>query len=72
MNPLGVLRARDIMRPVSGTPDHAIPADILIRDGMDRLIDSERPIGVEEDGRIIGQIAKDDLLRTLSGPLGET
>ena len=71
MNPLGVLRARDIMRPVSGTTEHAIPADMLIRDGMDQLIDSESPIGVEEDGRVIGQIAKDDLLRTLSGPVGQ-
>ena len=59
------------MRPVAGPPEHAIPADILIRDGMDRLIGSESPVGVEEDGRIIGQIAKDDLLRTLSGPLDQ-
>ncbi len=67
MNPLGVLRARDLMKPVAGEIDGSIPADMLIRDGMDRLIGSSNPIGVDEDGTVIGQLSKDDLLAGMSG-----
>ncbi|QHQ35240.1 choline ABC transporter ATP-binding protein [Algicella marina] len=66
MNPLGVLRACDLMQPVTGETQGTLPADLLIRDGMDRLIGSNSPIGVEEGGRIVGQISKDDLLASMA------
>ena len=68
MNPLGVLRARDVMGPVNGTPEQTIDADMLIRDGMERMIGSSVPIGVTENGKVIGQVSKDDLLTGLSDP----
>ncbi len=70
MNPLGVLRARDLMRPLAGTPSVTIDADQLIRDEMERMIGSDGPIGVTENGAVIGQLTKDDLLRGLSNPSG--
>jgi glycine betaine/proline transport system ATP-binding protein len=70
MNPLGVLRARDLMRPAVGTLAVTIDADQLIRDEMERMIGSDGPIGVTENGAVIGQLSKDDLLRGLSNPSG--
>ncbi len=65
MNPLGVLRARDLMEPVTGETTGDIPADMLIRDGMDRLIGADRPLAVVEAGRVIGQLGKDNMLKGL-------
>ncbi|NDU99774.1 choline ABC transporter ATP-binding protein [Pseudoroseicyclus tamaricis] len=65
MNPLGVFRARDLMTPLTTEPTIKIDADHLVRDGIARLIESEGTIGVEEDGRVIGQLTRDDVLRGL-------
>ena len=70
MNPLGVLRARDLMRASRGAHEVTIEADALIRDGMERMIGAPGPIGVVENGAVIGQLSKDDLLRGLSNPSG--
>ncbi|WP_375174128.1 choline ABC transporter ATP-binding protein [Pseudooceanicola sp.] len=70
MNPLGVLRARDLMRPATGSPAMTIDADGLIRDSMEQMIGSDGPIGVVEDGAVIGELSKDDLLRGLANPSG--
>lgn len=67
MNPLGVLRTRDLMRPPDGAPSHTLPADMLIKNCMDHLIGMEGPVGVEENGQIVGQLSKDDLLKALAG-----
>ena len=66
MNPLGVLRARDLMKPLTSEPAETIDADSLVRDGFDTLLASDRPIGVTEHGALIGQLGKDDVLRGLS------
>jgi glycine betaine/proline transport system ATP-binding protein len=70
MNPLGVLRARDVMVPLANgaQPDVTIPADMLIRDGMDLVIGATAPIGVVDGDQVIGQISQDDLLTGLSDP----
>ena len=70
MNPLGVLRARDLMRASRGAHEVTIEADALIRDGMERMIGAPGPIGVVENGAVIGQLSTDDLLRGLSNPSG--
>jgi len=70
MNPLGVLRARDLMRPATGTPAMTVEADGLIRDSMEQMIGSDGPIGVVEGGTVIGELSKDDLLRGLANPSG--
>jgi glycine betaine/proline transport system ATP-binding protein len=53
------------MEPVTGETGGEIPADMLIRDGMDRLIGADRPLAVVEAGRVIGQLGKDNMLKGL-------
>ncbi|EAU47698.1 choline ABC transporter ATP-binding protein [Salipiger bermudensis] len=66
MNPLGVLRARDLMTPLTTSPSRTIEADSLVRDGFDTLLGSDAPVGVTENGQLVGQLGKDDVLRGLS------
>lgn len=66
MNPLGVLRTRDLMRQPDGALSHTVPADMLIKHCMDRLIGMDGPIGIEENGQLVGQLSKDDLLKGLA------
>ncbi len=66
MNPLGVLRARDLMTPLTTSPSLSIEADSLVRDGFDTLLGSDAPVGVVENGQLVGQLGKDDVLRGLS------
>ncbi|EIE49545.1 hemolysin [Salipiger aestuarii] len=66
MNPLGVLRPRDLMQPVTSAPTMTVDADSLMRDGFDILIGHDGPVGVTENGQLIGQLGKDDVLRGLN------
>jgi glycine betaine/proline transport system ATP-binding protein len=70
MNPLRVLCARDAMEPAEGTPEQAVPADADIRSVMDLLRRDGRPVGVTEDGRLLGQVTKDTVLARLLDPRG--
>lgn len=70
MNPLGVLCARDVMDPVDGIPEGAVAPDACIRDVMAHVMAQGRPVGVSEDGRLIGQISKDGVLARLLDPRG--
>lgn len=70
MNPLGVLRAQDVMEPASGTPEQTVGPDAAIRDVMDMVRQDGRPVGVIENGRIVGQISKDAVLAKLLDPRG--
>ena len=71
MNPLGVLRARDVMRaetPLAG----ALPvdADARVQEVMTTLVNSESDLAVMEGDRPIGVIGKNDVLTYLSDPTG--
>ncbi|GGG62599.1 choline ABC transporter ATP-binding protein [Salipiger pallidus] len=66
MNPLGVLRVRDLMQPVAGTPTQTVAADTLVRDVFATLIASDAPVGVTDGGQLIGQLGKNDVLRGLA------
>ena len=68
MNPLGVLCARDVMQPASGTPDLTVPPDADIHDVMTQVIDTGQPVGVIEDGTLLGEITKDGVLAKLLDP----
>ena len=68
MNPLGVLCARDVMEPVQGTPKLTVAPDTDIREVMDKVGHTGAPVGVEEGGRIIGQVTKDRVLAKLLDP----
>jgi glycine betaine/proline transport system ATP-binding protein len=71
MNPLGVLCARDVMGPISdtGAPD-AVGPETNIREVMDRVRQTGRPVPVTENGNIIGQITKESVLAKLVDPRG--
>lgn len=68
MNPLGVLRAGDLVEPLSGTPDTQVAADANIRVVMERLGDSGQALAVVEGDSVIGQITKDRVLSKLLNP----
>ncbi len=70
MNPLGVLRAQDVMEPAEGTPEHTVAPDDAIRDVMEIVRRDGRPVGVVADGRLLGQISKDTVLAKLLDPRG--
>lgn len=68
MNPLGVLCARDVVEPVNGTPDITVSPDTDIREVMNQIGDTTKAVGVEVDGKLVGQITKDRILAKLLDP----
>ncbi|MEM6826020.1 MAG: choline ABC transporter ATP-binding protein [Pseudomonadota bacterium] len=72
MNPLGVLCARDVMVSADGAPEITVEPDADIRDVMTKVQASGRPVGVAENGRLLGQITKDGVLAKLLDPRGGT
>src|SRR6056297_3419173 len=70
MNPLGVLCARDVMEPADGTPDATVPADATIQAVMEAAQGHDAPVGVVEDGALLGQITRNRILAKLLDPRG--
>ncbi len=68
MNPLGVLCARDVMEPVQGVPRITVGPGTDIREVMEKVGHTGAPVGVEEDGAVIGQVTKDGVLAKLLDP----
>ena len=69
MNPLGVLRACDVMEPVAASaPIRNVAPDEKIKNIINDLIEHDMPIGVEEQGNIIGQITPQGVLTKLLDP----
>jgi glycine betaine/proline transport system ATP-binding protein len=68
MNPLGVLRARDVMEPVGATGGPEVAASTMVRDVMQALLDGEGAAVVVESGQAIGQVTKDSILRGILDP----
>ena len=58
MNPLGVLCASDVMEPAAGAPERAVPADMEVETVMRMLLEAEGPLGVEQEGDLVGQATK--------------
>ncbi|MCR9108795.1 choline ABC transporter ATP-binding protein [Marivita sp. XM-24bin2] len=71
MNPLGVLRARDVMR-AGKAEDNAPPvdADARVQEVMTTLVNSTTDLAVVDNGVPIGVIGKNDVLAYLSDPTG--
>ena len=63
MNPLGVLTARDVMEPGQG--GEIVAPETPIRDFMPRL--ARGPLGVAEEGRALGRVTAESVVRRLSG-----
>jgi glycine betaine/proline transport system ATP-binding protein len=70
MNPLGVLTARDVMEPATGQHDATVPPDAVIQSVMEEVKAARAPIGVVENGAVIGQITRDTVIATLLDPRG--
>jgi len=70
MNPLRVLCARDAMEAAEGTPEHVVSPDADIRNVMELVRSHGLPVGVVEDGRIVGQVTRDTVLAKLLDPRG--
>ncbi|TMV04200.1 choline ABC transporter ATP-binding protein [Ruegeria sediminis] len=68
MNPLGVLCARDVMEPLSSSPNRTVSPDARIQDVMNQVIETGQPVGVVENGELLGQITKDGVLAKLLDP----
>ncbi|MCL4107676.1 UNVERIFIED_CONTAM: hypothetical protein GTU68_022137 [Idotea baltica] len=68
MNPLGVLCARDVLEPATGTPKVTVGPDTDIREVMEKVSETGAPVGVIDDGKIIGQVTKDRVLSKLLDP----
>lgn len=66
MNPLGVLRARDLVEAAPNAPTTTVDADLPVRDVMAQL--GDQPIGVTEGDTLIGQITRDRVLAKLLDP----
>ena len=67
MNPLNVLRAREVMQPAAEAAADAreITPETPVREIMILQNQAPRPIAVVEDGRVIGRISTDDVVRAL-------
>jgi glycine betaine/proline transport system ATP-binding protein len=70
MNPLGVLCARDVMEPTTGTPAVTVPPDASIQTVMEKVQGHDAPLGVALNGEILGQISRDGILAKLLDPRG--
>ncbi len=67
MNPLGVLRARDVMTGGKQVSDsaHSVDADMKIRDLMDYFDESIPSVAVVDEGQVLGHVTKDSILDNL-------
>ena len=68
MNPLGVLTAADMMTEVVGAPERTVPAATPIREVMAAVLASGRPVGVERDGSLVGEVSRDRVIARLMDP----
>jgi glycine betaine/proline transport system ATP-binding protein len=66
MNPLGVLTASDAMQPTSGGHAETVAHDMPINELMTRLSDTDMPIGVVAEDRLIGEVTRESVLRELA------
>jgi len=66
MNPLGVLRARDALEPLSApAPLPEVAWDMPIRSAMEMFDGQTDALTVREDGQIIGQISRASVIAAL-------
>ncbi len=70
MNPLGVLRAHDVMEPADGTARGSLPYNTQIKDVMALAARQTRPVAITQNGVVIGQVQPSSILSRLVNPRG--
>ena len=70
MNPLGVLSARDAMEPADTVPQTTVGPSASIREVMEAAQGHTAPVGVVENGQLLGQITRNAILAKLLDPRG--
>jgi glycine betaine/proline transport system ATP-binding protein len=65
MNPLGVLTAEDAVVQSKGELAVTVDAEMPIQDLMRELMRAGGPVGVTKDGKLIGQVTKDSVIKEL-------
>ena len=71
MNPLGVLAARDVMRPLTDgatRPGASVDVADSVRSVMRHLQETGQPIGVRERGNLVGEVTVKGLIAQLLNP----
>ncbi|MEO0633457.1 MAG: CBS domain-containing protein, partial [Pseudomonadota bacterium] len=63
MNPLGVLRALDVVEPGEGQTQ--VSADMPLADVMSCLTQDNAPLSVVDDGKVVGKITRRSVLQKL-------
>ena len=72
MNPLNVLCAQDVMRPLEGDPPIVtVTGEEMIQAVMEQMKTSGASVGVEKDGVVVGEITQESVLSALLDPRGE-
>ncbi|WP_417255176.1 choline ABC transporter ATP-binding protein [Celeribacter sp.] len=66
MNPLGVLTAEDAVVQSKGELAVTVDAEMPIQELMRELMRAGGPVGVTKDGRLIGQVTKDSVIKELA------
>jgi glycine betaine/proline transport system ATP-binding protein len=70
MNPLRILSARDVMEPAKRRPGRSVDPETDIRSVMALVRAESGPVGVVEDGYLLGQVTADTILARLLDPRG--
>ncbi|WP_298912360.1 choline ABC transporter ATP-binding protein [uncultured Roseobacter sp.] len=68
MNPLGVLRASDVMEPTAAKTAQSVPIDMDVETVMRQLLETDGPLGVEQDGDLVGQVTKSGVIARILDP----
>jgi glycine betaine/proline transport system ATP-binding protein len=68
MNPLGVLRAEDVMGPARSGAGRALRHDAPLAEVMEQIAGAEAPLAVTRDGEPVGSIRREDVIRGLLRP----
>ncbi|MEP0519292.1 MAG: choline ABC transporter ATP-binding protein [Hyphomicrobiales bacterium] len=72
MNPLNVLCAKDVMRPLAGAvPETTVVGDEMIQNVMEQMKTNGASVGVEKNGKVIGEITQESVLSALLDPRAE-
>jgi glycine betaine/proline transport system ATP-binding protein len=71
MNPLGVLRAKDVMERAEGAPTEvSVSPEASVQEAMEAVARTGGPVGVMEDGKLVGRVTAESILSKLLDPRG--